>query len=128
MIRLGLLAIFMVATLAAAQSSSQKPRIEVTRLDQSAFLIVMPGGRVIVTDPSLAKNPLTVEYRDAIRLGKSEPWRCSRIASLDAGPLPGRSPSTHQQILCGVRLADITTVNKATERATSVAGQPKTAR
>ena len=50
---------------------AQSGKVEVLWLGQSAFRITTPGGKVIVTDPWLTRNPLTpAEYKDLGALGK----------------------------------------------------------
>jgi L-ascorbate metabolism protein UlaG (beta-lactamase superfamily) len=57
--------------LAASQAIAQAGKVELLWLGQSAFKITTPGGKVIVTDPWLIKNPLTPEkYKDLAALGK----------------------------------------------------------
>jgi phosphoribosyl 1,2-cyclic phosphodiesterase len=54
-----------------ADAITESRRRRWTWLGQSAFRIATPGGRVIITDPWLTKNPLTPpEYRDPARLAK----------------------------------------------------------
>jgi L-ascorbate metabolism protein UlaG (beta-lactamase superfamily) len=65
----------LLTTLALAALSAgafaQGAKTEVLWLGQSAFRIVTPGGKVIVTDPWLLKNPLTpAKYKDLAALGK----------------------------------------------------------
>lgn len=57
--------------LAAAPATAQQGKVEVLWLGQSAFRIATPGGKVIVTDPWLLKNPVTpAQYKDLDALGK----------------------------------------------------------
>lgn len=57
--------------LAAPSASAQGGKVEVLWLGQSAFRITTPGGKVIVTDPWLTRNPLTpAQYKDLSALGK----------------------------------------------------------
>jgi L-ascorbate metabolism protein UlaG (beta-lactamase superfamily) len=50
---------------------AQAGTVEVLWLGQSAFRIATPGGKVIVTDPWLVRNPRTpVQYKDLAALGK----------------------------------------------------------
>jgi len=50
---------------------AQGAKTQVLWLGQSAFRIATPGGKVIVTDPWLLKNPLTpAKYKDLEALGK----------------------------------------------------------
>jgi L-ascorbate metabolism protein UlaG (beta-lactamase superfamily) len=52
-------------------ADTQSGRTEVLWLGQSAFRITTPGGKVIVTDPWLLKNPLTpARYKNLEALGK----------------------------------------------------------
>jgi L-ascorbate metabolism protein UlaG (beta-lactamase superfamily) len=56
---------------AADEAPKAEGKVEVQWLGQSAFRITTPGGKVILTDPWLKKNPLTPErYRDVANLGK----------------------------------------------------------
>lgn len=61
--RRALLALLGALPLAACAQTTAAPsmpgRVRVTWLGQSAFRIVSPGGKVIVTDPWLKANPLT---------------------------------------------------------------------
>lgn len=51
-------------------AQAQSGKTEVLWLGQSAFRITTPGGKVIVTDPWLIKNPLTpAKYKDLSALG-----------------------------------------------------------
>lgn len=62
-----------VATLALFASSAwaQTGKVEVLWLGQSAIKITSPGGKVIVVDPYLTKNPKTPEqYKNLDALGK----------------------------------------------------------
>jgi len=67
-----MLAIFgAVLALAASPVPAQGNKVEVLWLGQAAFRITTPGGKVIVTDPWLLKNPLTPpRYKDLAALGK----------------------------------------------------------
>ena len=57
--------------LVASPVSAQGSKVEVLWLGQAAFRITTPGGKVIVTDPWLLKNPLTpAKYKDLAALGK----------------------------------------------------------
>lgn len=57
--------------LAGQAAHAQQGKVEVLWLGQAAFRITTPGGKVIVTDPWLAKNPLTpAKYKDIAALGK----------------------------------------------------------
>jgi len=75
---LAVLALALVAPLALAQASAPQQatpapagKTEVLWLGQSAFRITTPGGKVIVTDPWLKKNPLTPpKYKNLEALGK----------------------------------------------------------
>jgi L-ascorbate metabolism protein UlaG (beta-lactamase superfamily) len=52
-------------------ANAQSGKTEVLWLGQSAFRITTPGGKVIVTDPWLLKNPLTpAKYKNLEALGK----------------------------------------------------------
>ena len=63
-----LLALFV---LCASGAWAQSGKVEVLWLGQSAFRITTPGGKVIVTDPWLLKNPRTPpQYRNLEALGK----------------------------------------------------------
>jgi L-ascorbate metabolism protein UlaG (beta-lactamase superfamily) len=60
-----------VLALATQTVHAQSGKTEVLWLGQSAFRITSPGGKVIVTDPWLLKNPLTpAQYRNLEALGK----------------------------------------------------------
>jgi len=64
-------ALALAAALSAPQALAQVAKTEVLWLGQSAFRIVTPGGKVIVTDPWLARNPLTpAQYKTPEGLGK----------------------------------------------------------
>jgi len=57
--------------LAAQSVFAQSGKVEVLWLGQSAFRITSPGGKVIVTDPFLLRNPTTpAQYKDLGALGK----------------------------------------------------------
>ena len=57
--------------LAAPSIFAQSGKVEVLWLGQSAFRITSPGGKVIVTDPFLLRNPTTpAQYKDLGALGK----------------------------------------------------------
>jgi len=57
--------------LAVVPAMAQQGKVEVLWLGQSTFRIATPGGKVIVTDPWLLKNPLTpAKYKDLDALGK----------------------------------------------------------
>jgi L-ascorbate metabolism protein UlaG (beta-lactamase superfamily) len=62
-----------LAAVAAGHASAQAApgKTEVQWLGQAAFRITTPGGKVIVTDPWLSRNPLTPPaYKDIAALGK----------------------------------------------------------
>src|SRR5512140_1141289 len=60
-----------VAVFAALPAYAQQGKVEVLWLGQAAFRITTPGGKVIVTDPWLLKNPVTpAKYKDLAALGK----------------------------------------------------------
>ncbi len=62
---------FAVALGCASAAAAQSSKVEVLWLGQSAFRIVSPGGKVIVTDPWLTPNPLTpAQYKKLEALGK----------------------------------------------------------
>ena len=62
---------FVALMLAVLPAAAQQGKVEVLWLGQSAFRITTPGGKVIVTDPWLLKNPLTpANYKDLAALGK----------------------------------------------------------
>ena len=55
----------------ALAANAQSGKTEVLWLGQSAFKITTPGGKVIVTDPWLIKNPLTpAQFKSLEALGK----------------------------------------------------------
>ncbi len=58
---LAALALATAATASAQPSATEgkEGKVTLTWLGQSAFRIVSPGGKVIVTDPWLRPNPLT---------------------------------------------------------------------
>ena len=61
----------LLVALAAAPALAQNAKTEVLWLGQSAFRITTPGGKVIVTDPWLVKNPITpAQYKKLEALGK----------------------------------------------------------
>lgn len=68
----GLFRFLVAAVLLASQPAfAQQGKVEVLWLGQAAFRITTPGGKVIVTDPWLLKNPLTpAKYKDLAALGK----------------------------------------------------------
>ena len=54
----------------AMPAFGQSGKVEVLWLGQAAFRIVTPGGKVIVTDPWLLKNPITPDkYKNIVALG-----------------------------------------------------------
>ena len=56
---------------ASGAGTQEEARVEVQWLGQSAFRITTTGGKVIVTDPWLVKNPLTpARYKNLDNLGK----------------------------------------------------------
>jgi len=61
----------LLACIALASSAAlAQTKVEVLWLGQAAFRIVSPGGKVIVTDPWLLKNPFTPDrYKDLAALG-----------------------------------------------------------
>jgi len=64
-------AIALCCALAASPALAQGGKTTVVWLGQSAFRITTPGGKVIVTDPWLIKNPLTPpQYKKLEALGK----------------------------------------------------------
>jgi len=70
----------LVAALLVAQAGQQQPppqgggakgKVELLWLGQSAFRITTPGGKVIMVDPWLTKNPKTPQqYKDLDSMGK----------------------------------------------------------
>ena len=59
------------AALVALPAFAQQGKVEVLWLGQAAFRITTPGGKVIVTDPWLLKNPFTpAKYKELAALGK----------------------------------------------------------
>ena len=57
--------------LAASSALAQAGKVQLQWLGQAAFRITTPGGKVIVTDPWLIKNPLTPpQYKNLEALGK----------------------------------------------------------
>lgn len=68
---LAALATAVLSGCATAPSETKKAGVEILWLGQSAFRITSPGGKVIVTDPWLIRNPLTpAQYKDLQNLGK----------------------------------------------------------
>ncbi len=64
-------AIAVSLALAAGSACAQSGKVEIQWLGQSALRIATPGGKVIVTDPWLVKNPLTPpQYKTLEALGK----------------------------------------------------------
>jgi len=64
-------ALFAALMVAAGCAFAQAGKVEVLWLGQAAFRITSPGGKVIVTDPWLLRNPLTPpEYKKLEALGK----------------------------------------------------------
>jgi L-ascorbate metabolism protein UlaG (beta-lactamase superfamily) len=58
-------------SLASAPAVAQTGKVEVLWLGQAAFKITSPGGKVIVIDPWLSRNPVTpAGYKDPAALGK----------------------------------------------------------
>jgi L-ascorbate metabolism protein UlaG (beta-lactamase superfamily) len=69
--RSSLALVMLSVSLAAPPAIAQTGKTEVLWLGQSAFRITTPGGKVIVTDPWLVKNPATpAQYKDLAALGK----------------------------------------------------------
>jgi L-ascorbate metabolism protein UlaG (beta-lactamase superfamily) len=65
------LAIIAAAVTAAAPAALAQDKAEILWLGQAAFKITDPGGRVIVIDPFLVRNPKTpAQYKDLKALGK----------------------------------------------------------
>jgi L-ascorbate metabolism protein UlaG (beta-lactamase superfamily) len=63
--------VFFAVLLAAGSAFAQAGKVEVLWLGQAAFRITTPGGKVIVTDPWLLRNPVTPpEYKKLEALGK----------------------------------------------------------
>jgi len=61
----------LACALASAPAVAQGGKVEVLWLGQSAFRITSPGGKVIVTDPFLIRNPTTpAQYKALGALGK----------------------------------------------------------
>ncbi len=68
--RIWLAAVVLACGLSSA-AEAQSGKTELLWLGQSAFRITTPGGKVIVTDPWLVRNPKTPEaYKDLAALGK----------------------------------------------------------
>lgn len=64
-------ALALSCVLAASSAFAQGGKTEVLWLGHAAFRITSPGGKVIVTDPWLVKNPLAApKYKDLAALGK----------------------------------------------------------
>ncbi len=62
---------FVLATLATAALADDVKKVHMQWLGQSCWKITTPGGKVIVVDPFLVKNPKTpAEYKDLSKLGK----------------------------------------------------------
>jgi L-ascorbate metabolism protein UlaG (beta-lactamase superfamily) len=60
-----------VLAVAAVPVLAQQGKVEVLWLGQAAFRITSPGGKVIVIDPWLTRNPVTpAKYKDLAALGK----------------------------------------------------------
>jgi L-ascorbate metabolism protein UlaG (beta-lactamase superfamily) len=63
--------LLVAAALAFSSAAAAQQQTEVLWLGQSAFRIATPGGKVLVIDPYLTKNPKTpAEYKDLAKLGK----------------------------------------------------------
>lgn len=61
----------LVLALAVSSAAAQQGKVEVLFLGQAAFRITTPGGKVIVTDPWLLKNPATpANFKSLEALGK----------------------------------------------------------
>lgn len=68
---LAALAALALAAGAAPSAYAQSGKTELLWLGQAAFRITSPGGKVIVTDPWLVRNPRTPQpYKDLAALGK----------------------------------------------------------
>ena len=71
LLRLVLFLLLLQAATVFAQAGKVEGKVEVLWLGQSAFRITTPGGKVIVTDPWLLRNPLTPpQYKSLEALGK----------------------------------------------------------
>ncbi len=65
------IALALALALGTGPAAAQGGKTELLWLGQSAFRITSPGGKVIVTDPWLLKNPLTpAQYKKLEALGK----------------------------------------------------------
>ncbi|HEY3306256.1 MAG TPA: metal-dependent hydrolase [Candidatus Binatia bacterium] len=63
--------LFVVLALSATSAWAQSGKVELLWLGQSAIKLTTPGGKVIVIDPYLTKNPKTPEqYKNLDALGK----------------------------------------------------------
>ena len=68
---MGILKALFVALLLGAPVAAAAQQTEVLWLGQAAFRIATPGGKVIVIDPFITKNPKTpAEHKDLAKLGK----------------------------------------------------------
>ena len=101
-----LLAVPFASPAQAPQQTQAKPagKVEVLWLGQSAIRLTTPGGKVIVIDPFLTKNPKTpAQYKDLDALGKIDlllvttgtaitwatRWRSRRRTTCPSTALPG---------------------------------------
>jgi L-ascorbate metabolism protein UlaG (beta-lactamase superfamily) len=62
---------FLAGCQSAPPAADSAKKVEILWLGQSAFRITSPGGKVIVIDPWLVRNPTTpAQYKDLAALGK----------------------------------------------------------
>ena len=89
--------LFLALAFAALPALAQQGKVEVRWLCQSAFRIATPGGKIIVTDPWLLKNPLTPgKFKELAALQQERPHHAGTGNQGDHGP---------RRALLGLRLA-----------------------
>src|SRR6266446_5819615 len=94
-------ALLLGAALAApAQAPQAQPKpagkVEVLWLGQAAIRLTTPGGKVIVIDPFLTKNPKTpAEYKDLDALGKVDLLLVTHAHGDHLGDAPALSKKHH---------------------------------
>src|SRR2546426_1179783 len=94
--------IVLIAASFAAQAQAPDPqakpagKVEVLWLGQSAIRLTTPGGKVIVLDPFLTKNPKTPpQYKDLDALGKVDLLLVTHAHGDHLGDAPALSKKHH---------------------------------